>query len=83
MTIVSQLPQMHKAFFLSSYGIDIEKLVFNVEDWKKRKLPFPHIEEQQAIGVFFSNLDNFISSYQEKITQLEILKKKLLQDMFV
>ena len=46
-------------------------------------IAFPSLPEQQAIGAYFSNLDNFISSNQEKISQLEILKKKLLQDMFV
>ena len=43
----------------------------------------PSLPEQQAIGAYFSNLDNLINSYQEKISQLEILKKKLLQEMFI
>ncbi|MBZ2025848.1 restriction endonuclease subunit S [Streptococcus sanguinis] len=43
----------------------------------------PSIPEQQAIGAYFSNLDNIINSHQEKISQLETLKKKLLQDMFI
>ncbi|MBZ2148878.1 restriction endonuclease subunit S [Streptococcus gordonii] len=43
----------------------------------------PSVAEQQAIGSYFSNLDNLINSYQEKISQLETLKKKLLQDMFI
>lgn len=43
----------------------------------------PSLPEQQAIGAYFSNLDKLISSYQEKISQLETLKKKLLQDMFI
>lgn len=43
----------------------------------------PSVAEQQAIGAYFSNLDNFINSHQEKISQLETLKKKLLQDMFI
>ena len=49
------------------------------------EIPFylPTIAEQQAIGSFFSNLDNLINSHQEKISQLETLKKKLLQDMFI
>ena len=49
------------------------------------EIPFylPTIAEQQAIGSYFSNLDNLIKSYQEKISQLETLKKKLLQDMFI
>ncbi len=46
-------------------------------------IPLPSIAEQQAIGSFFSNLDNLISSYQTKINELETLKKKLLQDMFI
>jgi len=29
-TIISKLPEIHKKFFLSSYGVDIEKLVFDV-----------------------------------------------------
>ena len=44
---------------------------------------FPSLPEQQAIGAYFSNLDKLINSHQEKISQLEILKKKLLQDMFI
>ena len=43
----------------------------------------PSLPEQQAIGAYFLNLDNLINSHQEKISQLETLKKKLLQDMFI
>lgn len=43
----------------------------------------PSVAEQQAIGSYFSNLDNLIATHQEKISQLETLKKKLLQDMFI
>ena len=43
----------------------------------------PSVYEQQAIGSYFSNLDNLIATHQEKISQLETLKKKLLQDMFI
>lgn len=50
---------------------------------ENREFLFPMFKEQQAIGAYFSNLDNLINSYKEKITQLETLKKKLLQDMFI
>ena len=43
----------------------------------------PSVAEQQAIGAYFSNLDNLIAAHQEKISQLDTLKKKLLQDMFI
>ena len=44
---------------------------------------YPDKKEQQVIGAYFSNLDSLISAHQEKISQLETLKKKLLQDMFI
>lgn len=52
-------------------------------NFKRMKFSFPTKEEQQAIGAYFSNLDNLIAANQEKISQLETLKKKLLQDMFI
>ena len=55
----------------------------NVNDLIEILIAIPSYEEQQAIGAYFSNLDNLINSHQEKISQLETLKKKLLQDMFI
>lgn len=52
-------------------------------DLEKVVLHYPSMEEQRAIGLYFSSLDNLINSHQEKISQLETLKKKLLQDMFI
>ena len=52
-------------------------------DLEKVILHYPSMAEQQAIGSYFSNLDNLINSHQEKISQLETLKKKLLHDMFI
>lgn len=44
---------------------------------------FSQLEEQVAISDYFTNLDKFIQSHKDKITQLETLKKKLLQNMFI
>ena len=52
-------------------------------DIKEAIIQIPTLKEQKAIGAYFSNLDNLISAHQEKIFQLETLKKKLLQDMFI
>ena len=57
--------------------------VLNVKDFINIQMIVPELEEQQAIGAYFSNLGNLIDAHQEKITQLETLKKKLLQDMFI
>ena len=64
-----------------STGSTFESISSN--DIKEAIIQIPILKEQQAIGAYFSNLDNLINSHQEKISQLEILKKKLLQDMFI
>mgnify|MGYP003085834365 CR=1 FL=1 len=55
----------------------------SLEQVSSLKIKIPSLDEQQAIGSYFSNLDNLINSHQEKITQLETLKKKLLENMFI
>lgn len=55
----------------------------NGKEYGEYELFLPKYREQQAVGAYFSNLDNLINSHQEKISQLETLKKKLLQDMFI
>ena len=65
------------------YGQPGSQVNLNSDIVKNQKILIPSMEEQRAIGTYFSNLDNLINSYQEKITQLETLKKKLLQDMFI
>lgn len=65
-----------------TYGIRDGKSI-SFKDFSSLKFVFPNYKEQQAIGKYFTNLDNLINTYQEKISQLETLKKKLLQDMFI
>lgn len=55
----------------------------NSKDLSRLKISVPKMEEQQAIGEFFSNLDSLISSTQASIEEFKTLKKKLLQEMFV
>lgn len=77
------LEKMKMTGFWNKYstGSTFESISSN--DIKEAIIQVPTFEEQQAIGAYFSNLDQLITSYQEKITQLETLKKKLLQDMFI
>ena len=67
------------------YKVGTGMKVFGISPSNLMKYEFfyPDKKEQQAIGSYFSNLDNLIKSHQEKISQLETLKKKLLQDMFI
>ena len=82
LTILSSLPAMRQKFFLSSYGVDIEKLFFNADDWKKRKVTIPSITEQTQIGEYFRELARLIGLHQHKHDKLVTLKKAMLQKMF-
>ena len=82
LTILASLPGMRKKFFLSSYGVDIEKLFFDADDWKKRNVTLPGITEQTHIGEYFGELDRLIGLHQRKHDKLVTLKKAMLQKMF-
>ena len=81
--LMSKLPEMYRLFLLSSYGVDIEKMVFNVEDWKKRMITIPSIPEQNKITEYFATLDNLITLHQRKLEKLKNIKKSMLDKMFV
>lgn len=81
-TLISQRYKMYKMFFLSSYGVDVEKMVFNVEDWKKRSITIPAVAEQNRIVEFFDKLDRLITLHQRKFEKLQNVKKAMLEKMF-
>lgn len=82
LTLISMLPSMRKKYFLSSFGVDIEKMVFDVRDWKKRSITIPDIKEQKKIVVLFQDLDKLITHHQQKHTKLKELKQAMLIKMF-
>lgn len=82
LAIVASLPAMRRKFFLSSYGVDIEKLFFDVSDWKKREVTIPCVQEQSKIFIYFNNLNSIIEFHRQKHGKLQVLKQALLQKMF-
>ncbi|HFI0393393.1 TPA: restriction endonuclease subunit S [Streptococcus suis] len=58
---------------------------FAIKDSVFRGLPIPHpsLPEQEAIGSFFSDLDQLITLHQRQLDHLKLLKKALLQQMFI
>ena len=53
------------------------------DDFLKERFMVPSLDEQKLIGAFFQNLDNAITLHQRKLDDLKLLKKSLLQQMFV
>lgn len=83
LTILSSLPDMREKFFLSSYGVDIEKLFFDTEDWKKRTVTIPKVSEQSHISAYFKELNLVFELHQYKHNKLVTLKQAMLQKMFL
>ncbi|MGJ0654343.1 restriction endonuclease subunit S, partial [Bifidobacterium bifidum] len=59
--------------FLEISGRQLETMPVNL----------PSLVEQQAIGSFFSHLDDLITLHQRKLELLRNIKKSLLDKMFV
>tara|TARA_R110000751_G_scaffold212814_1_gene316355 strand:- start:399 stop:1616 length:1218 start_codon:yes stop_codon:yes gene_type:complete len=81
-SVISKRPEMHKLFFISSYGVDIEKLVFDVSDWRNRAITAPGVREQNAITNHFQKLDSLIIQHQQKHDKLSNIKNAMLEKMF-
>ena len=51
---------------------------------QKTSVSYPtSVEEQKLIASYFSQLDNLITLHQRKVEKLQILKKSMLEKMFV
>ncbi|MBM6772077.1 restriction endonuclease subunit S [Ligilactobacillus agilis] len=69
---------------LKSLMQGIKVLSISKKALKETVISFPHdLREQEKIGQHLSNIDTLIALYQRKLEHLELLKKGLLQQMFV
>ncbi|WP_105148824.1 restriction endonuclease subunit S [Streptococcus suis] len=55
----------------------------NKSDLDEQIVLVPTLPEQEAIGSFFSDLDQLITLHQRQLDHLKLLKKALLQQMFI
>ena len=81
-SLLSKTRSMYRIYYLSSFGVDVEKLVFDVNDWKKRGISIPSKPEQECLITFFSRLDSLITLHQRKYDKLRNVKKAMLEKMF-
>lgn len=82
LNLLAKLPKLKNYFALACVGVDIEKMLFKIEDWNKRTVLIPSIPEQQKVISFFSLLNQKIKKQEEKIKQLELLKESISQKVF-
>ncbi|MBT9092147.1 hypothetical protein BTJ30_05240 [Lactobacillus delbrueckii subsp. bulgaricus] len=55
----------------------------SMENVRKFQLLMPDYQEQQKIGSFFKQIDDTIALHQQKINNINSVKKSLLQKMFI
>ncbi|MDB1565745.1 restriction endonuclease subunit S [Lacticaseibacillus paracasei] len=55
----------------------------NKTDLKKIITNVPTLNESSMVGQMLSLLDNLIAATQSRLSSLELLKKSLLQDLFI
>lgn len=82
LALYSMTKKMYHMFYISSYGVDIEKMFFNVDDWKKKKIMVPCVKEQQKIADFLSTIDTVIAKQKETVSAWEERKKGVMQKLF-
>jgi len=65
--------------FQSSIGVDVEKMIFKIDQWFKWPLYLPPIEEQRKIAEILSTWDEAITKTEQLIAALQARKKGLIQ----
>lgn len=75
-----QQPIMVHYAFLDSVGVHIEKLIFDYDQFKKRKVLIPStIEEQKAITGVLNSMDSELNLLNRKMEMIKEQKKGLMQ----
>ena len=80
--LMMQLPHYKRLFYLMSDGVHIEKLLFKTDDWMRRSLAMPSLEEQEKIASILTTQDKVIELEQQKIEEIMKVKRFFLEKMF-
>ena len=79
--LMMQLPHYTRLFYLMSDGVHIEKLLFKTQDWMRRQLAMPPIEEQQKIAAILTTQDKVIELKEKQLAGKQRQKKYLMQQL--
>lgn len=79
--LMMQLPHYTRLFYLMSDGVHIEKLLFKTQDWVRRQLAMPPIEEQRKIAAILATQDEVIELKEKRFAEKQRQKKYLMQQL--
>ena len=77
----SQLPMFYHQTFVSSFGVHIEKMTFDIDTFMSFGMPLPHIDEQHAIVSLMESINKEIELANEKLASLQSQKRGLMQQL--
>lgn len=74
-------PYFQRTCFHSSHGVDVEKMIFKIGEWLKRRVDLPPLGEQRKIAAILSAVDEAIEATQAVIDQLQVVKKAMMAEL--
>ena len=79
--LMMRMPHYTRLFYLMSDGVHIEKLLFKTQDWMRRQLAMPPIEEQRKIAAILTTQDKVIELKEKRLAEKQRQKKYLMQQL--
>jgi type I restriction enzyme S subunit len=79
---LSKTKWFYRLTYISSYGVHIEKMTFDFDDFKRRKIMLPpSIGEQKSIVTVLQTAADEVKLYEHKLAVLQLQKKGLMQKL--
>jgi type I restriction enzyme S subunit len=79
---LSKMPRFWHLAYLASNGVVIEKLIFVPKDFLRNKIFLPRtVKEQEEISCFLCELESELNLEKDKLSQLKLQKKSLMQKL--
>ena len=77
----SKTPYFYHQTYVSSYGVHIEKMTFDLESFMSMNIMLPPFPEQKAIVAVLTTADDEIATHRKKLDALRLQKRGLMQQL--
>ena len=77
----SKTPYFYHQTYVSSYGVHIEKMTFDLESFMSMNIMLPPFPEQKAIAEVLTAADDEIATHRKKLDALRLQKRGLMQQL--
>ena len=77
----SKMPKFYHQTYISSFGVHIEKMTFDLDSFMALGMKLPPLPEQQAIAEILTAADREIELAQKKLEVLREQKRGLMQQL--